>query len=165
VRTSRIGSFVLGFCELTLSEVAQFVPEFFDGLGILCTMFDSGPGFSQRVEQALLDSTVAFHQTLNGCWLPAPDAVSGLRKSGLLSHFDEIYLAAQKPADFALVEHFTSDRFELLRDDPKSLLDYIGGLGASRFLSDGAGLNFVCDSDGLALKLAQLESRVTQASS
>jgi len=72
--------------------------------------------------------------------------------------FDEIYLFREKPKE-VLQTHFTSDRAVFGTQVPEEFLKYFKKSGSVRYLSDGIGLNYACESTSIMERICGLESR------
>src|ERR1051325_3754071 len=141
-----IDSYFVGLADLTIREIFEHYPEFFQGLSLLITSLDSQQNLLRygewlKTNNGHWDVQIVGHSV----WVDARNAKDFLVADNGLSHFDEIYLLRRKPvAEMQINEVFTSDRCDFSKIIPPSFIRLVKLLDASRYLSDGCGLNFAC---------------------
>lgn len=69
--------------------------------------------------------------------------------------FDEIYLLEEKPRE-GIADHFTTDVVKFNENIPEKFLLNFKKINAKRYLSDGLGLNFVCESLEMIEKIKKI---------
>lgn len=161
--STRTDGYFVGFAELTVGEVVEHYPEFFFGFSILFTCLDSTPElrtFGQSLQSKstklgirVIDESIWIDITHVKDFLAAPYT--------LLTHFDELYLLkGPQPAGVSIHQTFTTDRTRFSEAVPTSFLQAFQLFHATRYLSDGCGLNFACEDSAIVPRIAQLESKL-----
>ncbi len=146
-----------GFIEgATISDVYVEFPEFFDSLHLLIARLDSSQSHND-LSQWLAYVKENFENYViltNTVWVDQKSVGNLFRDGKTFVHFDEIYLLNNSPVkDLSVCEHFTSDSSDFSKKVPSAFLEEFKRAGAIRYLSDGCGLNFFCESRTLAEKI------------
>jgi len=151
-----------GFVDLRIADIAEPCPEFFEGFALLITCLDSSP------DVVTLSRWVTYLKSKE--WRPLPIGravfIPAENTGGLLEDrqtffgFDEVYLLKEElprelphPTDRA----YTTDGFDFGESVPDAFWRYFANVGAVRYVSDGVGLNFACESRGCVQRLERLE--------
>lgn len=154
-----IGSHYFGFVDLNINEVYKFCPEFFDSYGLLVTCLDSDPKLSMWGHA--LSSEIEDNWDIKVCgqsvWIAAKNVKNAFEDGRVFSHFDEIYFLKSELEIVPVDEIFTTDRCEFGVNVPKRFLKAFHEIKAHRYLSDGCGLNFGCESIALAERICATE--------
>jgi hypothetical protein len=157
MKYNKIGKFFFGYADLTITEIGRYCPDFFYGMSMLITCLDSTrPVIKLSRWMQMLDSRkFAAERFDDGILIPASETMRIFREGFTFYGFDEIYLFKDRPL---LVKSeksvFTTAAYNFSENVP---LDFIRGfleIGATRYISDGCGLNFACESEQL-LKLIE----------
>lgn len=152
-----------GFADISISELAEHYFTFFDSFSLLVTCLDSQP------DVASLDKWISHLKNINlefsvlpdGVWLPAASVPSLLLDRFTFRGFDEAYLLRKEPR-FPLGDKqvFTTDRCKLDKSIPERLLGSFHNLEAIRYVSDGSGMNFMCESLAVVEHIREIERRI-----
>lgn len=148
--------FYSGFTDSSISHVHENLPEYFEDLFLLISCLDSGKDFVTSSKfLSILTSNSLECEILSNCLLISPCNTEQLFRIGkIFTHFDEIYLFKKKPTDILRIEQsFTTDGYNFGSNVPNEFIDIFKKVGAVRYLSDGCGLNFACESVELVRKL------------
>ena len=163
MKFKKIDNNYFGFADLTISEVYSMCKEFFTSLDMLITSIDSDrePGKSEFLIDKFLKKGEHFYKIIGrGIWLPFQDFDDLFSRDGVFIHFDEVYLFEPKTQIITIPEKtYTTDGTNFSGDIPSHFIDNFKILHAKRFLSDGSGMNFVCESLELVEKLQEIEKR------
>lgn len=135
-----------------------------DGSGILITLYDGSPedvplllpAFTERgIEAVVVDDTLFIDDPLTG--------LAVILERDLLEEFSELYVVHQAPVACPGIEHGTSERTrfnELSEAERSAFIRQMRALHAFRYLSDGVGLNYVCESEDVERRLLQTLTNV-----
>lgn len=162
----KIGNSYFGFSALTISDVSKYCPEFFSGMSMLITCLDSTSPVSRLHKwiAMLSQSRYSFEEQNNGVVIFQEDVARILDDGRTFIHFDEVYLfAGTVPRESKFNRVFTTDGVNFSEEIPDEFIQHFGYLGATRYLSDGCGLNFVCDSNNFVQALGIIERQQTGA--
>lgn len=160
------GLFV-GFADLTISEVARGCPDFFDGMSLLITCLDSTPKVAtlSRWMDRLRSGGYRFETTESGVWISSVDVSRLIAEGSTFSHFDEVYLLKDRPCLAGIRSGtFTTDGCNFGEEVPASFAVEFASIGATRYLSDGCGLNFACESETFLSEIRDLEDAIEKES-
>ncbi len=144
-----------GQVPLGITSAWDNCPSFFSGLWMAVTMIDSS-----HVSQSggsLTDGGIAWVE-VGGAIVIEPDSVGEVFARGrTFYHFDEVFLFASFPDAILFPDqHWTSEVASFSSVLPDEFVRWFLRLGSLRYLSDGCGLNFCCESLELAECLAGL---------
>ena len=122
------------------------LPGFFEGFYLLVTQRDGEPtlqttGLGHFTSQNV--DGMQYKETL----IIRPDVVNSFISQKFFYGFDEVYLVkeldlARFPKSFP---RFCTPEYEFAKSVPDEFVTIFQHLGATRYLSDGYGLNFVCE--------------------
>ena len=143
------GDYFLGFADLTISEMGRSCPGFFDGMSLLITCLDSTtPDHKLARWMRMLDErNYAAEHMDDGIWIPAERTVRLLAEGLTFYGFDEVYLFKTRPVQQGLRRGiFTTDGYNFAEVVPPDFVNAFFAMGATRYLSDGCGMNFACES-------------------
>lgn len=143
------GVFFFGFADLTISEMRRDYPAFFDGMSLLITCLDSTTPVAKLAKwmHMLDERNYAAEPFDDGIWIPEEQAIRLLTEGLTFYGFDEVYLFKTKPILKGMRKGvFTTDGYNFAEDVPSAFVDAFLAMGATRYLSDGCGTNFVCES-------------------
>lgn len=132
----------------TISHLQRFVPSFFAGHYLVVTVLDS----SQDVRSFIFRNGGGKGidlQFFGRAAVISPADQDAFFEGNYLHAFDEMYLVPERAVvrvDIKWVEQFTTDHV-VFGDELPGFVPYaMGLLNATRFVSDGLGLNYVCES-------------------
>lgn len=133
--------------DLSISCLIEEVPAFFDGVSLLLTCVDSSNKVVKNLDPNYLLNQGVSHYAHLGSVLIKAEFADAFKNNYDFSGFDELYLLSENSnlLEYAITEHFTSDGYEFGDEIPKDFLKIFNELGAIRYLSDGCGLNYVCE--------------------
>lgn len=160
---SREGLYV-GIADL--AELAEHAPSFFHIPWALVTMLDSSPVVKRSAEtppgSLILERSKTARILGNGILVSHEDILSLVQDETLFPHFDEIYLCEHMPTHVRIEEYFTSTgpRTNFGKSFPNEFLKTFRELGAVRYLSDGCGLNFVCENEEIVAAIERAEANI-----
>ncbi len=150
----------IGTVPLSISDVVQYLPEYFDDLAMLLTCVDS----SQRVSSLLgTDDIFAEARRYEDAVLLPKEAARKIIEQGWpFDGFEEIYLlklgdSASSPRALQTGRTFTTDSHDFASYVPPEFIQCFQSIKAARFLADGCGLNFACEPH-FAKKLEELDA-------
>lgn len=157
-----INGIYVGQADLTISDVGCHCPEFFMGYNLLITTLDSGDidssslwlkeGLYAKYEIELFE-----HYAI----IPEKHFKDVFADGKIFYHFDTIYFVDYiKEMNVTISMPFTSDGIFFSKEVPSEFWEHFLGLKAVRFLSDGCGLNFACESKKLVNRLAHVERKL-----
>lgn len=157
-----------GFADLTITEVGKLCPEFFSDMALLVTCVDSTHAVSSldRWFMALKEQDYVFEVIGRAVWISRENAGGVVRDGKTFFGFDEMYLIQAKVYERDLKGSvFTTDGFNFGEELPPDFVNQFRCLPAVRYLSDGCGLNFACESVALVEGLQRIESQIRHVSS
>lgn len=157
------GGYFYGFVDLTINEVFKYYPEFFKSLDILITCLDSSPHLPDLTKWMNYLKQTGWHYKMVGdkMWIPSVHVSDVFKQGKTFYHFDEAYLVRGIPGQETLpTRHYTTDGYDFSEEIPSDFIETFLRLGAVRYLSDGSGLNFVCESLEVAEKLEEVAAEV-----
>ena len=153
-----IDSNYCGWADLKLPNVYELFPEFFQGFSMLITCLDSSPGIDWSggidLENHKKWGTELINKML---YVTEPKFKDIFEDRNTFNGFDEIFLFREKPF-LTPNKYFTTDVANFGNQVPEEFLSYFKTSGAIRYLSDGLGLNFVCESKIILEKIGELEN-------
>lgn len=152
----KVENHYLGYIETTISEVYKSFPEFFDGFSLFLTCLDSDTNLSNnKVLLDLLKTHNCEYKVINkSIYLNGINNNFLFESKRIFTHFDEIYFINKDIHKEIKIPHqFTTDSFNFQNEIPNEFLKLLNETGASRYLSDGCGLNFACESETVAKDL------------
>jgi hypothetical protein len=138
-----VGGYVNGW----IADVYANVPAFFQNINLLITVQDSSTKTDNISESFALKYRTDI-AIVNGHQFLAARAVPEFLEASGFVGFDEMYFI---PTFYPLPKYetnkvFTTDRCNFNDSIPQSFLSIFKNCGAVRFLSDGCGLNYYCES-------------------
>ncbi|MBI1850725.1 MAG: hypothetical protein HYR85_10315 [Planctomycetes bacterium] len=142
-----------GFVDASIREVYESCPEFFESLDLLVTCLAHSTNVARLAKWMTYVQERRFRHRPIGAsvWIARAHVAEIFADEQTFRGFDEIYLlngfphAADVPAD-----RFTTDAVRFAGTVPSTFQKGLVRLKAARFLADGTGLNFVCESEELA---------------
>lgn len=147
----------VGFIDRTISEVYRRCPSFFHGLSVFITRLDSSSDLRSLTKWcAYLEAQQWRPRWINNAvWIPWEGVATLFRDGRTFFGFDSIWLLLHKPTAVVLpkANAFTSDGYNFSKEAPEELFVGLKALGATRYLADGCGLNFACESSDVAAQL------------
>ena len=161
MRRQSLDRIEVGIADLTIAEVGPLIPDFFALPFAVIGMLDSSnvtdyeDWITQRTPKARCLGNVIVVPGGN-------DILTLIRDEDIFYNFDELYLCPTIPKAPSISRHFTSDRANFGREVPSEFLALFHDLGAIRYLADGCGLNFACESQELVGKLGVAEKTVNR---
>lgn len=155
-----INSRFYGYCNNSIKNLYKNFPEFFSDLSLLITCLDSDTKLSDKKEILELFNNIncKFKIVSKSIFIDFSNVDKLLNNSkGIISHFDEIYLFDKSLVNEIVINgSFTTDGFNFEERVPSEFIDLFIKIGAKRYVSDGCGLNFVCESEIVASKLIKI---------
>jgi len=154
-----ISNHYFGFVDLSLSLMSARFPEFFEHLSMLVTCLDSNPQLSSQEGwlRYLRLRGVEFQLLGRAVWIDSNNVLRLLGNDNPFDGFDEIYLMERLPKQSAVPEKiYTSERCNFGGHIPTDFLGSFLEMGAVRYISDGCGMNFACESMEIVKKLEYL---------
>ncbi|MBX7247077.1 MAG: hypothetical protein K1X53_16380 [Candidatus Sumerlaeaceae bacterium] len=141
--------FFHGEIDANITEVWHSFPGIFRNHWLVITMLDSGPeppkmtGWLENLKKADIVT-----QSFGNASLIEPTQIEALfTRSQTFVHYDECFLFRGAPkVPIQLNEHFTAERCSFSKGVPDILVQEMLHIGATGFLADGGGLNYVVDS-------------------
>jgi len=137
-----------GNIDATISSVAEYCPEFFDGLSILITGLDSSnaPALLTKWKNYIFSRGWEGVQLINEKYVYIPEQFVRLlfEERKTFFNFDEIFLLDIPPERCDKEKLYTSERYNFSKELPDAFLEFFRRIKARRFLSDGIGLNYAC---------------------
>jgi hypothetical protein len=135
-----VGGYIDGGC---IAHVYSDVPAFFANMNVLFSVCDSNTntafvpeGFSPNLD--CID--------INGRLFVRAQAVARFVEQTPFTEFSEVYLISVfSPPPIYVAGKFNTDVFDFNDSIPDEFLSIFKRCGASRFLSDGCGLNYYCE--------------------
>lgn len=146
-----------GTIDANIRDVIKNYPEFFHLFNGVITCLDSAPkpGTYYKLEDNILKD-IKYTIANGDIWIEKKSIISSLDR--LMCNYSEIYLLPEKPdVDIQIGDVFTAERAQFIEEIPKEFLRVFKELSAIRYLSDGYGLNFVCESETIAQKLIEIQ--------
>ena len=150
VKVSKIGDTYFGYSpNLTIYDIGCSIKEYYFGLSMLITCLDSCERVAdkQRWLNGLRDRSWDVRIFGDAVWIASVHVPVILCDRSTFSHFDEIYLLSDEPKikQFS-ASHYTTDGSTFGDAVPHTFVKRFFDFGALRYLSDGCGLNFACES-------------------
>ena len=163
----KTNEYYCGFSEiLKISDVYNLYPDFFKGVSVLITSLDSNrePGKTSFLISYFEKKGWKFRVLNNSILVHETNVAELLKEPRLFIHFDEVYLLEDYSLeDFNFNKFFTpildSDFFN--EEVSEDFLKICRKIKAKRFLSDGCGLNFACESLEIVKGLEEAEKTRT----
>lgn len=147
----RINNFYFGFVDLTISKIYKYCPRFFENQHLFITCLDSNEKLSQLNDwiQYIQNKKWQYKMLGNGILLwPSIEEIFADNKT--FFGFDEVYLFdCEKVPACNPTRRYTTDGFNFSSELPADFVKQFMKMGALRYLADGCGLNFVCESKDL----------------
>ncbi len=165
MKYNEVDGYSIGFADLTITEVSRHCVDFFSEFSLLITCLDSDPRL-RHYGESLRTSKPQWNIRIVGesIWVGSENVRELLLDPSILSHFDEMYLVREHPtSDFQVKEIFTTDRANFADVIPATFLEMLRAASASRYLSDGSGLNFACEDLDLVRRLEKIEAMILGA--
>lgn len=133
--------------DLSIPNILEEVPAFFNGVSLLLTCIDSSNEVIAHLDPEYLLSKGITHSAHLGSMLINVEFAEAFKNNFGFCSFDELYLLPENSnlLKYAITEHFTSETYELGAEIPENFLKIFNEMGAIRYLSDGCGLNYVCE--------------------
>lgn len=156
----KIGDFYFGFVNLSISTITKYYLHFFERLSILITCIDSNPKVNTLSKWIRYLDIKGFSYKIIGSsiWVPSQYVSELLTDSKTFYGFDELYLLKDIPNINFLDENvYTTDAYNFSNYIPDNFLNKFNKIGAIRYLSDGLGLNFGCESIDVVENLMDIE--------
>ena len=163
----RRGNCYFGFVDLTITEVHADYPRFFEGFDMLITCLDSSPQIIELTKWMDYLQRTRWNYRVIGraVWIDSANVAAVFKQSKTFYGFDEIFLMRGVPRAASLPRyHYTPGGQTFAKRIPSSLTRAIASLKAHRYLADGCGLNYVCESQGVARELEIVAAKVAHAS-
>jgi len=154
----KIDNNYFGFCYTSISNLYKDSPEFFDNLLLLITCLDSDISLSNKeMLLDLFDKINCKYKIINkSIHVDSENANLVLGNNKILTHFDEIYLLDEDIMKEQIITGaYTTDGYDFGKEVPVEFINLFTSIGAKRYVSDGCGLNFVCESEAIASNLVQ----------
>lgn len=150
-----IDDLAIGSVPLSIMDIVQYLPEYFDGLAMLLARADGSPA-----AQVLAEDFVADKLKLGDAVLFAIEEVEETTEEGWpFDGFEELYLLRQEHADTRIPRLDLDPAFtihDFAEQVPPEFIERFRAVKAVRYLSDGCGLNFACEPY-MADKLQELD--------
>lgn len=160
MKYKKIGSHYFGFIDISISILAQHFPEFFNQLSMLITCIDSNPQVTKLEKWINYIDSKKWNTKVVGSsvWIPSQYVSEILSDVQTFHGFDEVYLLRDFPkVNFSTEHSYTTDGFNFAKSVPAEFLRRFHNLSAIRYLSDGCGMNFGCESIEIVERLKRLE--------
>lgn len=160
---SVIDNIYAGGADITISHVAKHCKEYFDGQNMLITSLDSCHSPAELVLwlEYLMRNKYNYNIIGQYVWISKEHVWDIINDNQTFYHFDEVYLYDHIPITSPLIDtSFTSDGYLFSKKVPDMFIQQYRNSGASRYLSDGCGLNFACQSETLIKCIAEIEKIV-----
>ena len=148
--------FYFGFVDLTISDIYEHYPAFFQSYDLLITCLDSS---SKVIEQKkwleyLEVAGFAYRFAGSHVWIPSAQIEKLFKEGKTFFGFDEAYLLHGYPKGKKLPRRrYTTDGSNFIDKISVQFIQHMKQLEAIRFLADGCGLNFACESHSVAKKI------------
>ena len=155
--------YLFGFVDLTINEVFKYYPSFFQPFNILITCLDSSPRLPDLTKWMQYLKRTGWRYQIIGdkVWIHSANLFDIFEQGKTFYHFDEVYLVQGIPQIDAMpYRHYTTDGRDFSENVPQEFIEMFLKLGATRYLSDGCGLNFVCESLEITKKLEEIAKTV-----
>lgn len=136
---SSVGEVVLNFARALQQE--RFV---------LITSVDSQHNLKACVDVCALDPSAIY---IEGGMLTSPQVLVRAAEAGTLNGFDEVWVVSKRPASRPSAAAILVCPRDLDRDDAEQAVDWFEANGGVLAIGDGDGLNFIANSEDLALKI------------
>jgi hypothetical protein len=156
----KIGEVYFGFINLSISTIIKYYINFFDGLSMLITCIDSNPKVINLSKWMKYLDIRKFNYKIigNSVWIPQKYISELLIGSKTFYGFDEVYLLKNIPKIGLIDDNvYTTDGYDFSKCVPDNFLNKFNNIGAIRYLSDGLGLNFGCESIEIVENLKDIE--------
>lgn len=150
-----------GLVDAKISDVYDHLPGFFHSFDLLVTRLDSSVSLKdiRKWVEYIAHSGWQYQILGDAVWISSNYVDRVFHEQKTFFGFDEVYLLRGVPKNTPPGEHFTSDGYDFSKEVPARFIECMTHVGAVRYLSDGCGLNFACESQELADKLASLSTR------
>ena len=158
-----IGGFFIGFTDIRISDVATVFPQFFDGMHLLITCLDSSRRVSGLTKwmDMMKEKKIVFQPLGDAVWIPSDSTANLLRAGKTFYHFDEVYLFnadSQPPVPEEIGGGvFCTDCHNFEENIPEEFISRFLDIKATRFLADGCGMNFACESNEILERLGLIQ--------
>lgn len=147
-----------GNVPLSIFDVVNHLPEYFADLGMLMVCKDSSTDVLAIASGSDHEMWKGFEPHGNAIWLPPATVALQLENGWNCDGFEEIYLLSRPAFTLSISDDkFTSEAANFAESIPDKFLERFRATKAVRFLSDGCGLNFACESD-FANAIADLDT-------
>ncbi len=153
---NKINNYFFGYCNNSISNLYKNYFEFFKNLSVLITCLDSDANLSNKklILNSLDNNNCKYELLGKSIYVDSKYVKNVFEDKKIITHFDEIYLFETNPNKETIInESYTTDGYNFERDVPSEFINLFKKICAKRYLSDGCGLNFVCESEIIASKL------------
>jgi hypothetical protein len=156
-----IDNYYFGFTDLTISEIGRYCPCFINNMSMLITCLDSTSSVINlsRWVQILEKRKFVFERFDDSLWFPVGETLRIFKEGFTFNGFDEVYFFKDKPLAESVTSVFSSAVFDFSENVPNDFVEGFRAIGATRYLSDGCGLNFVCESEQLLSSIEMIAKR------
>ena len=153
-----------GATDLSISDVFNYYPKYFNGYSMLITCLDSNhkPAEIKKWLNYIEMNNWHYSRYHDYIWLDNQEAMLVLAGGLTFYGFDELYLFENKPMSLpASIESFTADCCQFYNEVPEAFKTQLEKINATRYLSDGTGigLNYACDDPTVARFVDRLKKK------
>jgi len=137
--------YYFGFLNTSIKEVFDKSPWFFNNMDSVVTCLDSN--LVQNFSKEVVSNKFQAIKFGNNFLIKDEDLSYYMNDKSLFCGFDEVFIFNKKSKyiDFK-ASVYTTDGYNFLKEIPDDFSDLFFKIGSTRYLSDGCGLNFVCES-------------------
>ena len=144
---SIVDGIAFGNVPLSIFDIVEHLPEYFADLGMLMTCRDSSTDILSIASASSHEMWKGFEPHGNAIWLPPSTVAWQIENGWIWDGFEEIYLLPRPASILSLSdEKFTSEGTNFAEAIPAEFLKRFSTTKSVRFLSDGCGLNYACES-------------------
>jgi hypothetical protein len=159
----KIGKHYFGWADMGISYLHKYFPDFFAGFSMLVTCLDSNPRPAELVKWLEMVRSKGWGGKVIGSsvLIPAEHVKDVFENRQTFNAFDEVYLVRSPIlARVEITAHFTTDGPTFVDQIPEDFLAVFHNLGACRYVSDGIGMNFACESLEIVKEIQNLEQKL-----
>ena len=159
----KIGGAYFGFIDISISRFAEHFQEYFGSFSMLITCIDSTPQVSslKKWMNYIKSKKWDFKVIGNSIWIPSRYVLEVLSEGQTFYGFDELFLLKRLPTEGIDDERvYTTDSYNFGRHVPNEFVKKFNRLGATRYLADGCGMNFACESIEIVKRIRKIEQAV-----